>query len=559
MWLAANRAKAPTDWNATDWRQVQRTGRNLRQRIFRASEEGNHRKVRSLQNLMLRSHANALLAVRRVTQVNRGKNTPGVDKVIVKTPRARGELVDRLGEFTPWKAKPARRVYIPKAKGKFRPLGIPVIVDRAMQAITLNALEPEWEARFEGCSYGFRPGRGCHDAIASVYNIARPNKNKKWVLDADVKGAFDNIGHEALLQAIDGFPAKELVRQWLKAGYVEEGRFHATEAGTPQGGVVSPLLANIAFHGLEAALGVKRRPSGKIGGKRALVRYADDFLVFCETEADAMAAKADVSAWLAARGMTLSEEKTRTLHLSEGFDFLGFNIRHYRARKTSRSGWKLLIKPGDEAVKRLKAKIKAEWITHRDTRTETLINRLNPVIRGWANYYRNGVSKKVFASLDNWMFQRAVRYGLRRHPKKGWTWIKARYFGRSLKSRETKWVFRDPENPALHLLNFAWTSIERHVLVKGGASPDDPRLRDYWAVRNKRRVKELPKRQRKLAEGQEGLCPHCKGSLMNDEELHIHHVKRRVDGGTDDPSNLKLVHLYCHQQVHAVGYEHADA
>ena len=558
MQLAANRAKEPTDWNAVDWRQTQRAVRNLRQRIFRASEEGNHRKVRSLQKLMLRSHANALLAVRRVTQVNRGKNTPGVDKVVVKTPKARGELVDHLQEFTPWKAKPARRVYIPKANGKLRPLGIPVIVDRAMQAIAMNALEPEWEARFEGCSYGFRPGRGCHDAIAAVYNIAR-FKKKVWVLDADVKGAFDNIGHAALLKAIEGFPARELVRQWLKAGYVEEGRFHATEAGTPQGGVISPLLANIAFHGLESAVGVTRRKAGTISGTRALVRYADDFIVFCETEEDAIAAKQDVSAWLATKGLTLSEEKTKVRHLTDGFDFLSFNIRIYRAQQTSRRGWKLLIKPSKDAVQRLKRELKAVWIAQRGTRTESLVKKLNPKIRGWANYYRIGVSKKVFSSLDNWMFNRAVRYGKRRHPKKGWGWMKARYWGRPRKSRADRWVFRDPENPTLHLLKFSWTKIERHALVKGRASPDDPRLKDYWTDRRKCAVRELPGRQCKLAETQEGLCPHCRGSLMNDEELHVHHHRRRADGGTDDPENLRLVHLYCHQQIHAKWHEHKDA
>lgn len=559
MQLAANRTKEPTDWNVADWRQAQRAVRNLRQRIFRASEAGDHRKVRSLQKLMLRSHANALLAVRRVTQMNRGKNTPGVDKVVVKTPKARGDLVDRLGQLMPWKAQPARRVYIPKAKGKSRPLGIPVITDRAMQAIVLSALEPEWEARFEGCSYGFRPGRGCHDAIASVYSIARPNKTKKWVLDADVKGAFDNIGHETLLKTIKGFPAQELIKQWLKAGYVEDDLLYATESGTPQGGVISPLLANIAFHGMEAAIGVTRRPSGELRGKRALVRYADDFLVFCETEEDAAAAKADVSAWLATRGLALSEEKTRIRHLSEGFDFLGFNIRHYRAEKTSRSGWKLLIKPSKDAVEQVRAKIKSEWMTHRDTRTEKVIHKLNPIIRGWSNYYRIGVSKEVFSSLDDWMFQREVRYAKRRHPKKGWAWIKTRYWGRSPRSRKAEWTFRDPENPDLFLLDFARTPIERHILVKGRSSPDDPRLREYWAERNKRRVSELSKRHQELAKKQRGMCPHCSSSLMNDEELHIHHVQRRTDGGTNKPSNLRLVHLYCHQQIHAGGHERSDA
>ncbi len=347
-----------TDWNAIDWRKVERSVSDLRRRIFRASEEGDHRKARSLQKLMLRSRANALQSVRRVTQINMGSNTPGVDKLVVKTPRARGELVDQIRSYQPWKAKPAKRVYIPKANGELRPLGIPTIHDRAMQAIVKNALEPYWEAHFEPASYGFRPGRSCHDAIAKIFSIARPNKRKKWVLDADIEGAFDAISHDKLLETIGPFPAKELIRQWLKAGYVETGTLHATETGAPQGGVISPLLMNVALHGMEGALGVRYNKRGEIGGRRALVRYADDLVVFCETEEDAQAARWDLRDWLAERGLRLSEAKTRIAHLSEGFDFLGFNVRHYRSPKTTRSGYKLLIKPSKASVKKLREHLK---------------------------------------------------------------------------------------------------------------------------------------------------------------------------------------------------------
>ena len=303
--------QATTDWNAVDWRKVGRSVSNLRRRIFRASKEGDHRKVRSLQKLVLRSYANALLSVRRVTQINAGKNTPGVDMLLVKTPKARSELVDQMRSYQPWKAQPARRVYIPKANGKVRPLGIPTVVDRVMQAIVKNALEPYWEARFEPASYGFRPGRSCHDAIAKVFNIARPNKRKKWVLDAGIEGAFDSISHERVLEAIGSFPARELIRQWLKAGYVQKGTLHPSEAGVPQGGVISPLLMNIALHGMEQALGVRYDGRGQIKGSRALVRYADDWVVFCESEEDAQAARLQAQEWLQERGLHLSAEKTR--------------------------------------------------------------------------------------------------------------------------------------------------------------------------------------------------------------------------------------------------------
>src|SRR5256714_2152340 len=323
----ANGTEKQTNWNAIDWRKANRTVRNLRQRIFRAAQEGNLNKVRSLQKLMLKSYSNRLVSVRRVTQTNAGKNTPGVDKLVIKTPAARGRMVDDLAHSTLWNAKPARRVYIPKANNKLRPLGIPVVIDRCLQAMVKNALEPAWEARFEGTSYGFRPGRSCHDAIEKIFVLARPNKTKKWVLDADIKGAFDNISHDYLLRAIGPVPGKELIKQWLKAGYVEQEMFHATERGTPQGGVVSPLLANIALHGMEEAIGVKYNCRGELIGNRAVVRYADDFVCFCETKEDAQQVQSILTDWLKERGLTLSEEKTRIVHLTEGFDFLSF-VRH---------------------------------------------------------------------------------------------------------------------------------------------------------------------------------------------------------------------------------------
>ncbi|MGQ4810601.1 hypothetical protein NKDENANG_04083 [Candidatus Entotheonellaceae bacterium PAL068K] len=259
---AVTRTDTQIEWTGVNWRRAVKSVRQLRQRLYTASRQGNHRKVRSLQRLMLRSYSNRLLAVRRVTQINKGRVSAGVDKVAVKTPAARTRLVRELSQYQPWKAKPVKRVFIPKPNGKQRPLGIPTVLDRSMQAGVMNALEPEWEARFEPCSYGFRPGRGCHDAMQRIYNLSRPNTRKGWVVDADIMGAYDNIRHETILDAVKGFPAQNLIRAWLKAGVMDDGAFQPAEQGTPQGGVISPLLANIALHGMETAVGVTYYKNG---------------------------------------------------------------------------------------------------------------------------------------------------------------------------------------------------------------------------------------------------------------------------------------------------------
>jgi len=541
-----------TDWNAIDWRKVQRSVSNLRRRIFRASKEGDHRKVRSLQKLVLRSYANALLSVRRVTQINAGRNTPGVDMLVVKTPKARNELVDHIRSYQPWKASPARRVYIPKANGKLRPLGIPTIIDRVMQAIVKNALEPYWEARFEPASYGFRPGRSCHDAIAKIFNLARPNKRKKWVLDADIEGAFDSISHQRVLEAIGSFPARELIRQWLKAGYVQMSTLHQSETGVPQGSVISPLLMNIALHGMEQALGVRYDRRGQIKGSRALIRYADDWVVFCESKEDAQAARLQAKEWLRKRGLHLSAEKTRIVHLTEGFDFLGFNIRHYPAPKTARSGYKLLIKPSKVSVSNFKERMRLEWMDLKGHNPMEILKRLNPILRGWANYFRVGVSKHTFETLDHWMLARCVRHVRSNHSRKGWRWCRQKYWGALNPKRADRWVFGD-KGMGAYLLKLSWTPIKRHVLVKGAASPDDPTLRGYWRERERRKLDEdpLPPRLMGLARAQRGLCSHCGESLFNGEALQRHHLLPKGEGASDKWPNLQLLHLYCHQQIHA--------
>jgi len=545
--------RAKCNWDQIDWSHCTQYVRSLRQEIFRATREGNLSKVRTLQRIMLRSEENRCLAVRRVTQVNRGKYTPGVDKVVVKTPKARGELVDRLANYEPWKPLPTRRVYIPKANGKQRPLGIPAILDRCIQAVVKNALEPFWEAKFEDSSYGFRPGRGCHDAVERIYNLASAKGNRRWVLDADIKGAFDNIDHGKLLEVIGNFPARELIRQWLKAGYLEDGVFHDTEAGTPQGGVISPLLANIAFHGMEEALGVKfwsrttKKHATELTPKSVgLVRYADDFVVFCHTKEEAEQAKEKLKAWFAERGLSFSEEKTRITNLDEGFDFLGFNVRQYPS-KNSKSGFKLLIKPSKKSVKEMGRKLKDAFHEGHGGPTHALIAGLNPVIRGWANYFRTGVSARAFNRLDDYCFKLQRRWVVKRHPTKSWGWRRRRYWG-NYRDRD-RWVFG---NKDLNLLKFSWTPIKRHTMVRRFASWDDPDLQGYW---DERKIRELESMlnafKRRVAKRQGYVCPVCKDHLANGEEIQEHHLVQRSEGGGDNEANVELVHMYCHQARHA--------
>lgn len=551
-------------WHQIDWRRAETSVRRLRQRIFTASQAGDLRRVRSLQRLMLRSRSNALVSVRRVTERNAGRLTAGVDGEVVLTPEAKMQLADRIQHDTePFKALPVRRVYIPKpGSAKRRALGIPVIADRAQQARVVNALEPEWEARFEPRSYGFRPGRGCHDAIAAIYlTVKGKNPRRQWILDADLAAAFDRITHDHILAMLGTFPARRMVAQWLKAGVVENGRLHRTEEGTPQGGVVSPVLLNVALHGMEQAAGVRYHTTGSdagqtVAGSPVVVRYADDLLALCHTRQEAFEVKARLAGWLAPKGLAFNEDKTRVVCLDEGCDFLGFNVRRYHG--------KLLIKPSKAAIRRVRERLRTEMRTLRGANAAAVLIRLNPIIRGWAAYYRGAVSSETFAALDDYMWRLAFKWAVYSHSNKSRAWVTARYFGRFNRSRRDRWVFGDRKSGA-YLLKFAWTRIVRHQLVRSGASPDDPALAEYWAERRRKAPPPpIDSTSLRLLKQQDGRCPLCRARLLPADPPQSPReweqwlattrktmIKQHIVARGEDPSDEnepRLAHAHCRRR-----------
>jgi len=470
-------------WEQIDWAQCELKVRRLQERIVKATQEGRHGKVKALQWLLTHSFHGRALAVKRVTH-NQGKNTPGVDGAIWSTPASRYKAIDTLRRRG-YQPQPLRRVYIPKSNGKLRPLGIPTMKDRAMQALYLLALLPVAETTADPNSYGFRPKRSTADAIEQCFTVLARKIGPQWVLEGDIRGCFDNISHACMLTHIP--TEKEVLKKWLKAGFMENRTLFPTEAGTPQGGIISPTLANLTLDGLERLLKETFRKKVIRGQcyrpKVNFVRYADDFIITgCSKELLEDEVKPLVEQFMSERGLQLSPEKTCITHIEQGFDFLGQNLRKY--------GGKLLITPSKKNMHAFLEKVRGEIRSNRTSKQEYLIRLLNPIIRGWAYYHRHIDAGSAYRKVRMALWYSLWRWATRRHPNKSSSWILHRYwdcFG------QRKWYFdalasshaQRSRSDVARLVDPTDIVIRRYVKVKSDANPLDPLWRGYFESRKR--------------------------------------------------------------------------
>lgn len=542
----------PEEWSAIDWRKIQKNVKVMQHRLAKATLNGNWRRVKSLQRWLTHSFCAKALAVKRVTE-NQGKRTPGVDLQLWDTPQLKHAAIASLGKSR-YRPLPLRRVNIPKPNGKMRPLGIPTMRDRAMQALHLLALDPVLETISDPNSYGFRKSRATADAMSQIFIRLSRKGSAEWVLDADIEGFFDNINHDWMIDNVH--MDKSILRKWLKSGVVEGKQLQATTAGTPQGGIISPALANWTLNGLEAELiahldarwGVAKAKALKVG----VIRYADDFVI---TGVSREILESEIQPWveafLATRGLRLAKAKTRIVHIDEGFDFVGWNFRKYSGT--------LLIKPSKKSIKDFYENLRNAINDNLGATQENLIRLLNPKLRGWALYHSPVVAKQAFSRMDSLLFWRLMRWAKRRHPVKSAEWIRKRYW-RTIGNRH--WVFAcdvvtaKGTKATMDLYSLAGTAIERHTKIKGAFNPYDPSWEMYGeTLRKDRMLRSMRYRKEwaRLYVDQGGKCALCGYEMDSDSGWHDHHIEYRMVGGSDALGNRVLLHPNCHSQVHNLG------
>jgi len=539
------------DWHSIPWKKVYRTVRRLQARIVKALREGRWGKVHALVYLLTRSFSGRALAILRVT-TNRGASTPGVDRVIWNTPEAKTAAFGLL-RSRGYSPQPRRRLYIPKSSGKLRPLGIPTMTDRTQEALYLLGLDPIAETQADYNSYAYRLHRNCADALVQCHRLLCKHNSPVWIFEADIRACFDRIDHPWLLAHVP--MDKSILAKWLKAGYIEKDVFHATKEGTPQGGIISPALANRALDGLEALLkqrfGATRQARER--NRVHLVRYADDFIITCTSKVLLeYGVRPLVEQFLQERGLELSHEKTRITHIQDGFDFLGQTVRRY-------PNGKVLLKPSRKNVKAFLGKIKETLKVYGGSASAgDLVIRLNQQIQGWALYHRHASSKRTFDRVDNVIFHRLWRWARRRHRKKAASWIRKKYFliqeGRGRTFIGTCFT-KKGEAYQVRLMRASDVRIQRHILIQAEANPYEPGWESYYEARlHEKLAATLAGRERirSLWEEQQGRCPMCGELLTEESEWQVHHIHWRVYGGGDEWTNLQLLHTNCHRQLHSV-------
>jgi RNA-directed DNA polymerase len=547
--LAGAAPRRTPDWHSIDWRKVWRTVRRLQARIVKAVAAGRWNKAKALVYLLTHSFSGRALAILRVVS-NSGAKTPGVDGKFWNTPEAKSAAFSTLRRHG-YQPQPLRRVYIPKSNGKRRGLGIPTMADRAMQALHLLGLDPIAESQADGHSYGFRLERRCADALAQTHVVLSHRHGPQWILEGDIKACFDMISHDWLLAHVP--MDKQLLRQWLKAGFLEKHAWFATTEGTPQGGIVSPALANWTLDGLQGRLTehfaqtLKQQWMNKVH----LVRYADDFLI-TGTSKELLRDQVQplVARFLEERGLKLSHEKTWITHVEQGFDFLGQNVRRYRCGK-------VLTKPSAQNVKTFLAKIKETIDRSGSQIAGEMIRRLNQQIKGWAMYHRYAASKCTFNYVDHRIFQMVWHWCRRRHPTKSRQWIRTTYFP---PDGPCHWIFtgtlldQKGQGWPIQLMEAAKVRIIRYVKIRSAVNPYDPKWELYLEARwgwqltqtrtGRRRIEYFWKKQK-------GRCVACGQPLrLAEEDCQIHHRVWRSRGGRDTAENMELLHANCHQQIH---------